>query len=64
MVFSMYQKEKQIYNESHCIYHFGSQELLHLNNVDNFHIFILLCHVHINVKTSRLPFDEVFKLKV
>ena len=32
-------ENKQIYNESHRIYDFGSQGILYLCNVDNFYIF-------------------------
>ena len=32
-------ENKQIYNKSHCIYDFGSQEILSFYIVGNFHIF-------------------------
>ena len=60
----MYQKgKKQIYNKSHCVYDFGSQEILYFHNVDNFISFELLFHIHIKAKTLGFSFDEVFKLK-
>ena len=51
-------ESKQIYNEPHCIYDLGSQEILCLDNVDNFPIF----YASIKARSSGFAFNEVFKL--